>query len=264
MPREEFTIRGETAVVTGAAGGIGRTIATRLSAMGVNVVANDIDGDGLADVEADCASNRGKVKAYEGDASDPETMSDLVTTTVETFDSIDILINNVGIRGPTARTEELPFDGFMRTLEINIGGPLALTKAAIPELKRSIDGRIVNISSRSAKHPQPERLPYTASKAGLGGFTRTVAVELGELGVNVNSVSPGPVEGERFEETLRNRSAERDRPVEEIRSAVVDTSPLGQLLSPDDVADAVLFLCSDQADKITGQDINVSGGRTME
>ena len=263
MPKTDLTIDGERAVVTAAGSGIGLEIATRLSSAGLDVVVNDIDGDALAEAEAALAETPGDVLTVRGDVSDPDDATAVVDRAVEAFGGLDVLVNNVGIAGPTKPCEDLTHEEFMGTLEVDLGGPFATTKAAIPHLRESDAGRIVTLSSVSGKTPLVNRTPYVTAKMGLIGFTRTLAVELAPDGITVNAVCPGSVEGPRLEAVVEGQAESRGLSFEDAEAELLEGSPMGAFVTAGDVADTVLFLCSRRADRITGQDLNVSAGRVM-
>ena len=262
MPETDLTVPGEAAAVSAAGSGIGRRIASQLADTGVDVAVNDVDGDALAaagDALADCA---GDVATVQGDAADPDDMARFVERAVEAFGGLDILVNNVGVAGPTKPCEEVTHEEFMDTLAVNLGGQFNATRAAIPHLTDG-GGRVVNLSSMSGKRPLRDRTPYTTAKMGVIGFTRTLAVELADRGVTVNAVCPGSVEGPRIDRVIEGQAAERGVPAEEVREEFRSVSPMDEFVTAEDVADAVLFLCSEQADRMTGQDVNVTAGVTM-
>lgn len=261
MPSAEFTVPGEVAVVTGAGAGIGREIARGLANAGVNVAINDVDADALADAEAALVDCEGDLTTVEGDASDPDAAAALVEAAVDRFGGLDIVVNNVGIAGPTAPCEEVTKQEFMRTLEVNLGATFVTTQAAIPHLRDGdAPGRIVNVSSMSGKRPLEGRTPYTTAKMGVIGFTRTLAVELADADVTVNAVCPGSVAGERLDAVIEAQAESRGRPVAEVRREFREVSPMDEFVDPEDVADTVLFLSSDRAGRMTGQDLNVTAG----
>jgi NAD(P)-dependent dehydrogenase (short-subunit alcohol dehydrogenase family) len=270
MPTTDLTIVGDSAVVTGSGRGIGREIAGALVRAGVDVAVNDVDAaavdeavEALSAVASDGDGGTGDVVGVQGDASDPDDTARLIEEAVDAFGGLDLLVNNVGIAGPTKPCEEISHEEFMRTLSVNLGGQFNATKAAIPHLREDGPGRIVNVSSMSGKRPLRDRTPYTTSKMGVIGFTRTLAVELADDDVTVNAVCPGSVEGPRLDAVIEGQAESQDRPVEDVRREFQEVSPQNTFVGPDDVADAVLLLCSDRTDHVTGQDLNVTGGIVM-
>lgn len=262
MPRTDLTIPGESAVVTASGSGIGRQIARQLATVGVDVALNDVDADALEAAADDLADVPGEVITVEGDVSDPDTANSLIDGAVGAFGGLDILVNNVGIAGPTKPCEEVTTEEFMRTLEVNLGGHFNAARAAIPYLTDST-GRIVNLSSMSGKRPLRDRTPYTTSKMGVIGFTRTLAAELADRGVTVNAVCPGSVEGPRLNAVIEQQAESQGRTLEDVEREFREVSPMKEFIQADDVADAVLYLCSERAKRMTGQDLNVSAGVTM-
>jgi len=190
-------------------------------------------------------------------------MAGLIEATVDTFGGLDILINNVGIAGPTKPVDELTHEEFFSTLDVNLGGLFDATRAAIPHLREGDAGRVVNISSISGKRPLRDRTPYTTAKMGVIGFTRTLATELAPDGITVNAICPGSVAGPRLDAVIEGQAESQNRSVGDVRDEFRDISPMGEFTQPDDVADAVVFLCSTRAARITGEDLNVSAGVVM-
>lgn len=263
MPRADLNITGERAAVSAAGNGIGREITRRLVTAGIDVAINDIDAEALEETKRELASSPGEIVAIQGDASDPDAMTEFVEGAAESFGGLDILVNNIGIAGPTKPCEEITHEEFMDTLRVNLGGQFSATKAAISHLKESDAGRVVNLSSISGKRPLEHRTPYTTAKMGVIGFTRTLAVELAPHDVTVNAICPGSVEGDRIEAVIENQARSREITYEEAKQEMTDASPMNTFVRPGDIADTVLFLCSTRAERITGQDLNVTAGIVM-
>ena len=262
MATTDLSLVGDSAVVTGAGRGIGRQIAATLAEAGVDVAVNDVDADALAEAEAALEGADGDLLTYEADASDPEETEAFVSAAAAGFDGIDFCVNNVGIAGPTKPCEDITHGEFMSTLSVNLGGLFNTTSAAIPHLKRG-GGRVVNVASMSGKRPLEDRTPYTTSKMGVIGFTRTLAVELADHGVTVNAVCPGSVEGPRLDTVIEGQAASQNRPVAEVEAEFRSASPMEEFVTAQDIADTVLVLCSERTRRMTGQDLNVSGGIVM-
>lgn len=255
--------RDRAAIVTGAGRGIGRTIAIELAADGTDVLIADINPEEMAETKR-LIEERGQTAVCQHtDLREEADIDAAVECAREAFGRIDILVNNSGIAGPTLPAEEIPTEDWDDTLAINLRGTFLITREVLPTMKQQEYGRIVNIASATAKRPVEHRTPYAASKAGLIGFTRSLAAEVGRNDINVNVVCPGSVEGDRIERVFRNHAEADGVPYEEVKGAELDKSARKELVAPESVADVVSFLCSENADQITGQDINVSAGKIM-
>ena len=250
-------LEGRTAFVTGASQGIGRQIAITLADHGSNV-ALAARSDGIYDLDEELGE---AALPVETDVTESKSVRESVEATVETFGGLDVLVNNAGIAGPTAPIEEVDESEWNHTLDVNISGSYRTVKHAAPYLRESDHGRIINISSISGKRPLKDRTPYVASKMGMIGLTRTLAVEFGDDDVTVNAICPGPTRGPRLEDVVREQAAGTDRTPEEVKQDLFfDDSALGSLVEDEDVAETVAFLASDAGHRITAQDINVDAG----
>jgi NAD(P)-dependent dehydrogenase (short-subunit alcohol dehydrogenase family) len=253
-------VTADVAVITGGGSGIGRYTTQRLVEQDVFVVVNDISSDALSEIESEFSDSQ--VQTVQGDASDPDTAEQLINAAKDAPGSLDLVINNVGIAGPTKSCEDITDSEFIETLEINLGSMFAVVKRAIPEL-RTDGGAIVNFSSISGKKPLEKRIPYTTSKMGVIGFTRTLAAELADDDIRVNAICPGSVKGPRMEAVIEGQADSRDISYQEAKEEFQSASPMNTLIDPEDVVDMVVFLSSEQAKRITGQDFNVSAGTIM-
>jgi NAD(P)-dependent dehydrogenase (short-subunit alcohol dehydrogenase family) len=248
-----------TAFVTGASQGIGRTIAETLVDRGASV-ALAARGDGIYDAADELGEGAFPV---ETDVADEESVADAIEATVEHFDGLDCLVNNAGIAGPTAPVEDVAVEEWERTMDVNVTGMFRCTKHAVPHLRESDRGSVVNISSISGKRPLEHRTPYTASKMAVIGFTRTLAFELGESDVTANAICPGATSGPRIEDVIERQAEQLDVSYEEAKEAVfTDDTALGSLVDPEDIAEMVAYLASDAGRHVTAQDINVDAGST--
>jgi NAD(P)-dependent dehydrogenase (short-subunit alcohol dehydrogenase family) len=176
---------------------------------------------------------------------------------------LDILVNNAGIAGPTSPLVDITLEQWNKTIAVNLTGVFLACKAALPYMQRSEHGKIVNIGSVTGKQPLPNRSAYAAAKLGVVGLTRTLAHEVGPVGISVNLVSPWLVEGERLEDVLSSMSRERGLTADELRAEMTDGTAFKRTVSEADVVAVVLFLCSPSANNLTGQDINVAAGAVM-
>jgi len=172
---------------------------------------------------------------------------------------LDVLVNNAGVAGPSAPVDTHDDDGWDRCIQINLSGTFYMTKRAVPLLRKSGGGAIINISSTAALHGYPLRSAYTASKWAMMGLMKTWAMELGPEGIRVNTVCPTSVEGTRIDEVIAREAEQRGLSVERVREVYLRQTSMRTFVSPDDVADTILFLASDAARKISGQSISVDG-----
>jgi 3-oxoacyl-[acyl-carrier protein] reductase len=251
-------VEGRVAVVTGAGQGIGRAVAERLAAEGARVVGGDIDAALLERTVGELQKTGATVVGVVGDVTEPRSAKGLVETAVERFRRVDILVNVVG-GARNAKIWEMSEEDWDHVLRWNLRSTFLCTRAAVPHMIEQRYGKIVCISS-GAREGTPWTAyyaggaSYSAAKAGVHGFIRDVALELARYGINVNAVAPGPIDTERTGANLK----ELDRTVEFSPSKM---TPLGRLGLPVEVANAVLFLASDEASYITGHTLPVTGGR---
>jgi len=251
-------VDGKVAVVTGAAHGLGRAIAERLAGEGAHVILGDVDSAGLERAVAAITQAGGRAAAVVGDVTEEAPAARLIATAVERGGQLDILVNNVG-GSRNARIWEMTVDDWDFVLRLNLRSTFLCTRAAAPHMMRRRYGRIVCLSS-GAREGTPWTAyyqggsAYSAAKAGVHGFIRDVALELAEHGINVNAVAPGPIDTERVGAGLRRLN-------ETVEYSPNRMTPLRRLGRPAEVADAVLFLASDEATYVTGHTLAVTGGR---
>lgn len=244
-------LSGRSAIVTGASGGIGAGIARRLAEAGANVVchcrANRAAADALV---AEIHAAGGKAEVVAAELTTQAGIDALVAGAIEAFGGVDIVVNNAGVQ-PVVPLTEIDEAGWSAMMATNAGAPFLLTRAFAEHTRKAghKGGAVVNIASIEGHQPAPAHAHYAASKAALLMFTKAVALELGELGIRVNAVSPGLIRREGIEEGWPEGVARWEA-----------AAPLKRLGRPDDIADAVLFLASDAARWISGADIVVDGG----
>jgi len=243
----------KTVAITGAASGIGYATAQAAAKLGAHVVALDRDTGALETMRADFAANGWRVTAVEVDIGSEESIRHAVETDMASFDSVDLLVNSAGIvsRGMFETTTG---DEWQRVLSVNLSGSFFCLQQMLPLLKAGTGRAAVNVASLAAKRVSyAGGVSYTAAKAGLLGLTRHAAFELASVGIRVNAVCPGPV---------LTAMTQRAIPEEE-RRKVAEMVPLGDWLSPDDVAQAILFLGSPAARMITGTSLDIDGGLSL-
>ena len=243
---------GKVAVVTGASRGIGRAIALRLASEGAKVAIN-YAGNKMAAEEVKAAVEKvgGEAILVQTDVSDGLSVNKMISTVVETFGSIDILVNNAGITRDSLllRMKEEDFDAVLNT---NLKGIFLCTKTVVKLMAKKRSGRIINMASVVGLTGNTGQANYAAAKAGVIGFTKSAAKEFSSRGITVNAVAPGFIDTD-MTVSLSDKAKEM----------ILASIPLGRMGSPDDVAEAVLFLASDRAAYITGQVLNVDGGMVM-
>jgi 3-oxoacyl-[acyl-carrier protein] reductase len=243
-----FNLNGKVAIVTGAGQGIGREIALLLAKRGAKVVVVDIS-DKVFEVLKDIEALGQEGLAIKCDVSNSGEVEEAVRKIVEKFNRIDILVNNAGIY-PFKPLTEMTEQEWDKVLSVNLKGVFNFTRAVIPRMIEQKRGKIVNIASVVGSVVGFANLThYSASKAGIVGFTRALALEVAQYGINVNAVSPGPI-----------LTPGTGGLKEEIREQIRKSIPLGRWGKPEEVANLVLFLASDESDFITGQNIIIDGG----
>lgn len=245
-------LSGKRALVTGASRGIGRAVALRLAAEGASVALNYRAGREEAEaVAAEVAASGGSAAVLQGDVSVAAEAEALVGAAEAALGGLDILVNNAGATRDNLlmRLSEEDWDAALNT---NLKGAFLCAKAAIRPMLRQRFGRIVNMSSVVALTGNPGQANYAAAKAGLIGFTRTVAREVASRGVTVNALAPGFIETQMIESIP-----------EDLRARILERIPLGRFGAPDDVAGCVAFLCGDDGAYITGQTISIDGGLAL-
>lgn len=241
----------KTAIVTGAASGIGAAIARRLAADGADVVVADLDDVGATRVAAEIEAAGGSARGMRVDVADPESCALLVRAAVEAFGGLHLAVNNAGITGPHAHTGEYPPDGWRKVIDINLSGVFYGMRRQIPAMLESGGGAIVNMASILGSVGFPNAVGYVAAKHGVLGLTKTAAIEYAQQGIRINAVGPGFVETPLLEESDA-----------EAHAALARLHPMGRLGTVDEVADPVAFLLSDRAAFITGSYHLVDGGYT--
>jgi len=245
-------LKGKTAVVTGSGRGLGKAIALKLAQMGANIVLNDIVVSDAIDETAEEFKAAGyNVAVTKGDVRSSEDVKAMVAAAVEAFGSLDILVNNAGITKdkPMAMMSE---DDWDLVMDINLKGAFICTKLAGKQMIKQRRGRIVNIASVAGRYGNQGQANYSASKAGLIGLTKTTAKEFASRGVTCNAVAPGIIQ-----------SKMTDVLPDEVKKKYLDNIPLGRFGTPEDVANVVAFLCSEESGYVTGQVIDIDGGLVM-
>jgi len=251
-------VQDQIAVVTGAAKGLGEAISYRLSQDGARLILADIDEPGLATTASKIREAGGEVVTFVGDITEEEPAFRLIENALENFGQIDILVNNVG-GSRNSKIWQMSVEDWDYTMRLNLRGTFLCTRAAVPHMIKRKRGKIICLSS-GAREGTPWTAyyqggsAYSASKAGVHGFMRDLALELAEYNINVNCVAPGPIDTEIAGANLRKLNETVDFSPDRM-------TPLGRLGQPIEVANAVLFLASDEASYVSGHTLAVTGGR---
>jgi NAD(P)-dependent dehydrogenase (short-subunit alcohol dehydrogenase family) len=242
-------------LITGAGSGIGRRTAERFIEIGAAVHICDASAEHVAEFVAANPSATATV----ADISNRSDVDRIFTDIDSHYGRLDILVNNAGVAGPSAAIQDCDEDEFDRCIQINLSGTFYVAKRAIPLLKAAESASIINIASTAALFGYPLRSPYAASKWGQIGLTKTWAMELGPEGIRVNAVCPTSVSGPRIEDVIAREAEQRGISTDEVRKIYQRQTSMRTFVSPDEVADTILFLASDQAAKISGQSLSVDG-----
>ena len=246
-------LKGKVAIITGAAQGMGKAVAELFAQEGAKVVVNDVIEEKAKKIAEEIRSKGGEALAIRADVTDSKEISRMVEETVKKFGTIHILINNAGILRST-KTEEISEDEWNLVIDINLKGTFLCSKAVLPVMKKNRYGKIVNFSSSAGRSVSTlGGVHYTAAKAGILGFTRQLAKEVASFGINVNSVCPGLIDTEMVRS---NCSPEKLKNYEH-------SFPISRMGTPEEVADLVLFLVSNESSYITGASLDINGGDLM-
>jgi len=248
-----YQLKESVALVTGAASGIGRETATRFAEEGASVVVADIDTDGGAETVTQIEDCGGTATFIETNVGRLESIQSTIETTIDRYGRLDCAVNNAATGNEPAPITNIDEDEWDRVNTINQKGVWGGMKHQIPALQDSDGGTIVNVASMAGIRGSPGRTPYSASKHGIVGLTRSAALEFADQGIRVNAVCP----------TIVDTPALRSLPEEE-QDQIISEVPMGRPAQPEEVANAILWLCSDQASFITGQSIPVDGGESQQ
>jgi NAD(P)-dependent dehydrogenase (short-subunit alcohol dehydrogenase family) len=248
---------GKAAIVTGGAKGLGRSFAMALARQDCTVLIADVDEEELRKTSKEIVKAGGKCIFQKADVTLSRDVAAMVQQIMEVYGRIDILINNAGgsMGAPKVPIDEILEDDWDRVVNLNMKGTFLCTKAVVPIMKRQKSGKIVNLSSITARiGGELTPVQYVCSKGAISTFTRHVAQELGPFGINVNAIAPGITLTQRLEGMWTQRKTEEER------NSYLARIPLGRLGTVDEMTKAVVFLCSSDADYITGITLDVNGG----
>jgi NAD(P)-dependent dehydrogenase (short-subunit alcohol dehydrogenase family) len=247
-----MTFDGKVALVTGSGAGIGAVTARAFARAGAAVIVTDVDVDGGRTTVEKIRSDGGQAEFFAADVTDPEAVKALVGFAVDTYGGLHYAHNNAGVLGESARLTESDDETWFRTVQINLNAVYLGMKHQIPAILESGGGAIVNTSSYAGLVAVPFASAYVASKHGVIGLTKAAAVEFGKKGVRVNAVCPGSARTKMNIERVAGNPA--------IEKAMTDVSPMKRFVEPEEVAEAVLWLCSENASFVNGHALAVDGG----
>ncbi|HKE79294.1 MAG TPA: SDR family oxidoreductase [Solirubrobacteraceae bacterium] len=249
----DYDLGGRVVLVSGAASGIGRATAERLAGMGARIVAADIDADAGEAAAAALSDGGAEVRFVAADVADEDAAGAMVAAAIDGFGRLDGAANCAGVGAGHAETHDYPVDVWDRIVAINLRGTWLAMRAEIPAILAHGDGgAIVNVASTLALRGSPNASPYSASKHGVIGLTRTAAIEYAQRGIRVNAVCPGAIDTPMMEETFARFPG--------FREMLTGFVPMGRMGAASEVAAAIAWLLSDGASFVTGEALTVEGG----
>jgi len=251
----DLNIRNLRVLVTAGASGIGLATARAFVSEGARVHVCDVDRAALEQL----ATSDAQLTRSICDVADPASVAQLFDTVAAELGGLDALVNNAGIAGPTAPCVEVALADWERTLAVNLTGQFLCAQRAIPLLKASGNPSIANLSSAAGRFGFPNRTPYSASKWGVIGFTKSLSIELGGFGIRVNAICPGGVAGARIEHVIERKAALRDVPPDVVRDEMLGKTSLNRFVTAEDIANAIVFLASPVGANISGHALPVDG-----
>jgi len=250
---------GRHALVTGGGSGIGAAVARALVARGMRVT---VLGRRIAVVQMLADAQPERIHAVAADVANAEQVAVAVASAHARFGPIDVLVNNAG-QALSAPFQKMDASLWQQMLDVNLTGTMVCMQAVLPDMLAAGWGRIVNVASTAGQVGYAYVSAYSAAKHGVIGLTRSVALEVAKKGITVNAVCPGYTETDIVRESIERVVAKTGRSMEEARAEFVKSNPQGRLVQPEEVADAVVWLCSNGASAVNGQAISVSGGEVM-
>jgi NAD(P)-dependent dehydrogenase (short-subunit alcohol dehydrogenase family) len=251
----ELRLDGQRVVLTAAVAGIGRATLETFVAAGARVFVCDVDEVGLADL-GEALPGVGTIVA---DVSDPAAVDRLFEAALGELGGLDILVNNAGIAGPTAPIEEIEPADWARTLEVNLTGQYLCARRVVPHIRAAGGGSIVNLSSAAGRFGFALRTPYAASKWATVGLSKSLAIELGPDQIRVNAICPGAVEGDRINRVIAAKAAAFGITFEDMHAQLLEKASMKRMVTATDIANMILYLCSDAGRLVSGQVIGVDG-----
>ncbi|UGQ28520.1 SDR family oxidoreductase [Acinetobacter calcoaceticus] len=243
--------------ISAGGSGIGRCIAEAFLNNDDEVFVCDINAQSLEQFQKDYP----KLHIHACDLAEPEQIKLMFAEAIKKLGHLDVLVNNTGISGPTIAADELSFDDWNTVINLNLNSTFLITQLAIPLLKQSGAGVIINMSSIAGRLGYPYRLAYSTSKWGLIGFTKTLSMELGADNIRVNAILPGAVDGDRVQRVLQARADVAQSSLEKVTQNALKNQSLKYFVNPKHIADLCLFLASDSGRSISGQILPIDGDK---
>ncbi len=249
----DLGIKGLRVLITAGAGGIGLRIADAFLREGARVHVCDVSREALASLKA----SHPAITSSFCDVADRPQVAALFKDALAALGGLDCLVNNAGIAGPTGPVHEINPEDWDRCLEVCITSQFNCTRLAVEHLKQSKNPSIINLSSAAGKFGFPNRSPYAAAKWGVVGFTKTIAMELGEFGIRCNAILPGTVEGDRIRRVFEAKAQIAGKSMIEIKTASLANASIKEMIQPEQLADMMVFLASPRGRTISGQAISI-------
>ncbi|MFM7567384.1 MAG: SDR family oxidoreductase [Betaproteobacteria bacterium] len=251
----DISMKDQRVVVTAGAQGIGLAISETFVSAGAKVHLCDVNPEFIASARTKLPT----VTTSLTDVSNEDQVRAMFADLEQRWGALDVLVNNAGIAGPTAEIENTKLSDWQQTIAVNLTGPFLCTRSAVPLIRRAGGGSIVNLSSAAGRLGFPLRSPYSASKFGVIGLTETWAMELGPSKIRVNAILPGVVTGERQERVIAAKAAALGIGHEAMRDRLLSRVSMRTMVSPYDIANQILFICSPAGQTISGQSLSVCG-----
>ncbi len=256
-------LKDKIAIVTGGSQGIGKSIAIAMASEGAMVTIVARTASRLEETSNELKSLCAECLAIETDVANESQVKAMVKTVYDTFGRLDILVNNAGIMGPTKLATEITAEEWDHVLKTNLLGAVYCAREALQIMTKQRNGAIINIASVAAKTGRALRSPYAATKAAMVNLTHSLAMEFAPYNIRINAICPGTIEGERIRKVFAKKAEALGISYEKAAQERIAATPLGRFIQPEEVAAVAVFLASADASGMTGQVINVSGGREM-
>jgi len=251
----KLSVAGKRVMITAAASGIGRTVAKTFIENDALVFICDISKERLAQCQAEMPG----IEGITADVSDPDQVDLFFEEAISFLGGLDVLVNNAGIAGPSEPVEKMSPKEWDRTIAVNLNSQFYCVRRSVPLLRESGGGSIINMSSHAGLFGYPYRTPYASSKWAIIGFTKTLAMELGEYKIRVNAICPGSVDGPRMDAIIEHDARVENVAADVVRDKYLRQTSLRTFINSQEIADMILYLCSDSGQSISGQALAVDG-----